>query len=205
MNKTLAVVQEWAGFEEQNPSGTLEDFCRDYLKKLQVPELVGDHPDVAPNYACRYALTKVINRLSKLWMFFTMNEMKPMGLTSFDEFLFLLTVKKSEPIRKKDLIYMHFVEISSGILVIDRLIKKGLLDEKTDDLDKRSKLVTITKKGEKILTDSHTALDVVYEDLYGDMSESAMLLCLDQLSPLLERISRKWNKVKKFVPVTEDV
>lgn len=204
MNKTLAIVQEWVGFEEQNPAGSIEDFCRDYLKKQQIPEIM-DSPDSAPDYACRYVLTKVINRLSRLWMFFTMNEMKLLGLTSFDEFLFLLTVQKSEPIRKKDLIYMHFIEISSGILMIDRLVKRGLLDEKTDDLDKRSRLVTITNKGKKVVVDGHNVLDTVYGDLYGEMPESAMLTCLEQLGPLLERTAKKWNKLKKFKPAVKDV
>ena len=197
-------MQEWIGFEEQNPEGSIEDFCRDYLKKQQVPA-IGDTEDSAPDYACRYALTKVINRLSRLWMFFTMTEMKPMGLTSFDEFLFLLTVQKTEPIRKKDLIYMHFIEISSGILMIDRLVKKGLLAEKTDEMDKRSRLVTITAKGKKVVLDGHKALDTVYSDLYGDMPESSMLVCLEHLGPLLERTAKKWNKVKKYKPVVKDV
>lgn len=204
MNKTLAIMQEWVGFEEQNPTGSIEDFCRDYLKKQQVP-VIHDAEDSAPDYACRYALTKVINRLSRLWMFFTMTEMKPMGLTSFDEFLFLLTVQKTEPIRKKDLIYMHFIEISSGILMIDRLVKKGLLDERTDELDKRSRLVTITAQGKKVVVDGHKVLDTVYSDLYGDMPESAMLVCLEQLGPLLDRIAKKWNKLKKFQPIVNDV
>ncbi|WP_147425570.1 MarR family winged helix-turn-helix transcriptional regulator [Mucilaginibacter gracilis] len=147
----------------------------------------------------------MINRLSRLWMFFTMTEMKPMGLTSFDEFLFLLTVQKTEPIRKKDLIYMHFIEISSGILMIDRMVKKGLLDEKTDELDKRSRLVAITVKGKKVVIDGHKALDTVYSDLYGDMPESAMLVCLEQLGPLLDSTAKKWNNLKKFKPIVKDV
>lgn len=203
MNRTVEIVQEWAGFEEKNPTGTIEDFCKDYLKKQQLKDITDNVDDCTPDYACRYALTRVINRLSRLWMFFTLTEMKPIGLTGFDEFVFLLTVQRLEPIRKKDLIYLHFIEISSGILIIDRLIKKGFLAEKTDEQDKRSKRVTITAKGKKVLADGHVALDHVYHDLYGDMPESAMLECLDQLNPLLDRIAKKWNQIKKFEPVSE--
>ncbi|WP_158799272.1 MarR family winged helix-turn-helix transcriptional regulator [Pedobacter sp. L105] len=205
MNKTLAIVQEWAGFEEQNPDGSIEDFCREYLKKKQVPEVSAEDSGRDRDYACRYALSKVINRLSRLWMFFTLNEMKPMGLTSFDEFVFLLTVERSGAIRKKDLIYMHFIEISSGILVIDRLIKKGFLNERVDDHDKRSKQVMITEIGKKVLKSSHVALDQVYKELYGDMSENKILLCLEHLKPLQDNIAKKWNGLKKFEPIAEDV
>lgn len=203
MNKTVEIVQEWTGFEAAHPSGSIEDFCREYLKKQQLMEF--SDADYEYNYACRYALTKVINRLSRLWMFYTLQQMKPLGLTSFDEFLFLLTVQRSEQIRKKDLIYMHFIEISSGILMIDRLIKKGMLEEKTGQQDKRSKLVTITKKGENVVKEGHAALDKVYLELYGDMQESNMLSCLEQLNPLLDRMAGKWNKIKKFQPIVKDM
>lgn len=100
---------------------------------------------------------------------------------------------------------MHFTEMSSGILIIDRLVKKGFLSEKTDEQDKRSKRVTITAKGKKVLANGHLALDHVYDELYGDMQESSILESLDQLNPLLDSIAQKWNQIKKFESVVQTV
>lgn len=200
MNKTLQVVQEWVDFEEQYPKATLEDFCRHYLSAGSKKIVASDIP-CSTNYHLRYSLTKVINRLSKLWMYFTLNAMKPMGLSSFDEFIFLYTVENSKAIRKKDLIYMHFIEISSGLLVIDRLIKKGFLEEKMHEQDKRSKQVYITKKGKETLKDCHFALNTVAEELYGEMPDEEMDVCLQYLTPVESKIAQKWHHIKKFEPV----
>lgn len=203
MNKTLQVVQKWVDFEEQNPKATLEDFCRHYLSNGSKYKTAASDVPCSTNYHLRYALSKVINRLSKLWMYFTLNAMKPMGLSSFDEFIFLYTVENSKAIRKKDLIYMHFIEISSGLLVIDRLIKKGFLEEKMHEQDKRSKQVSITKKGKETLKDCHVALNRVAEDLYGEMPDEEMDVCLQYLTPVENKIAQKWHHIKKFEPVTK--
>lgn len=200
MNKTLLLVQEWVAYEEQHPNGTLEDFCRSYLQNRTAVDVAEQMVAGEPDEDCRFALSRVINRLSGLWMFFTMTEMKPLGVTSFDDFVFLLTVQRTGAIRKKDLIYLHFIEISSGILVIDRLIKKGLLNEKADEEDKRSKKVTITKKGEKVLTAGYVALNKVHSELFGDLNKSAITDALEILNPLQDKIASKWNNNKKFDP-----
>lgn len=205
MNKTVALVKEWAAFEEKTPSGSLEDFCRQYLKQQREKETSTEALSLDEAYSCRYALSKVINRLSKLWMYFTLDVMKPMGLTSFDEFIFLYTVSQSPSIRKKDLIYMHFIEISSGILVIDRLIKKGFLSEKTGNQDKRSKQLSITQKGKETLAACHVQLDKIARELYGGMPEKEMEVCLEYLTPIENRIAEKWNQMKKFDPVAIDL
>ncbi len=201
MNKTVEIVQQWVDFEAKNPAGTLEDFCRTYLSEKEKNKSMTQDLPSSSDCKLTYSLTKVINRLSKLWMYFTLNAMKPMGLSSFDEFVFLYTVEQSKSIRKKDLIYMHFIEISSGLLVIERLIKKGFLKERTDDLDKRSKQVSLTQKGNDTLKTCDVALSKVAESLYGEMPEEEMQLCIQYLSPVENSIAQKWHQIKKFEPV----
>jgi len=202
MDKTVAVVMEWAKYAEMSPAGSLEDFCRHYLSEQRVKEFkgaaVGSEEAL---YACQFDLSRVINRLSKLWMHFTLNAMKPMGLTSFDEFIFLMTVERIPSIRKKDLIYMHYIEISSGILIIDRLIKKALLEETMDELDKRSKKLTITQKGSGILAACHEALHTVQREIYGNVPEKDMQFCLELLAPIEARVGQQWFANKRFEPV----
>ncbi|MEP6713346.1 MAG: winged helix DNA-binding protein [Ferruginibacter sp.] len=203
MNKTVELIKEWVEFEEQHPKGSLEDFCKNFLSAKEKKQSIGKALAGSSECLFIYSLTKVINRLSKLWMYFTLDAMKPMGLTSFDEFVFLYTVHHLKSIRKKDLIYMHFIEISSGLLVIDRLINKGFLEERTDEQDKRSKQVSLTKKGNATLKVCDVALSKVAESLYGEMPEEELKLCVEYLSPLENSIAQKWNKIKRFKPVFE--
>lgn len=100
---------------------------------------------------------------------------------------------------------MHFIEISSGILIIDRLIKKGFLNDTTDERDKRSKLVTLTKKGETALADGHDRLDAIIDELYIDVPESAMKDCFNELKPVMDRAAERWYTIKKFMPVIKEI
>jgi len=203
MNKTVVIVKEWVEFQERQPDASIEDFCRNFLSRKSKNELKSPDPYCSVDYHLTYSLSKLINRLSKLWMYFTLQAIKPIGLSSFDEFAFLFTANQSKSIRKKDLIYMHFIEISSGLLVIDRLIKKGFLREKTDEQDKRSKQVSLTQKGKDALKACHVALSKVAENLYGEMPKKEMEVCIQYLSPLENRIAQKWHQIKRFEPVTE--
>lgn len=201
MNKTVEIVQEWVDFEAKNPAGTLKDFCRNFLSETGKNKSMTEDLSGSADCQLTYSLTKTINRLSKLWMYFTLHAMKPMGLSSFDEFVFLYTTDYVKSIRKKDLIYMHFIEISSGLLVIDRLIKKGFLEEKTNDQDKRSKQVWLTTKGKDTLKACDVVLSKVAERLYGEMPEKEMQLCIQYLAPIENSIAQKWHQIKKFEPV----
>ncbi len=200
MSKTVEIVKEWIDFEANNPNGSLEDFCRYFLSKKNKSKSITDNSCVS-DYNQIYSLTRVINRLSKLWMYFTLNAMKPMGLTSFDEFEFLYSTHQLKSVRKKDLIYMHFIEISSGLLVIDRLIKKGFLEERIHEQDKRSKQVSLTKKGKDALDDCQLALGKIAESLYGEMPAEEMELCIQYLLPAEKNIAQKWNGIKRFEPL----
>lgn len=197
MNKTYEVVQAWAEFEEQYPNGNIEDFCRHFLTHQKSKH---EKPDEELCNDCNrhFDLSRTINQLSRLWMYFTQIAIRPFNVSNFDEFVFLYTVDAIKDIKKKDLIYLHFIEISSGLLIIDRLIKKGMLKEAVDKNDKRSKLLSITKKGKKALNESRSAIDKVAQDMYQSMPEDDMLLCIQLLSPAQKVNAQKWHQLKGF-------
>jgi DNA-binding MarR family transcriptional regulator len=203
MNNTVALVTAWVEFEGRQPQASIEDFCRHMLSSIDTHRRTEGETNCQTDYQNIYALTRIINRLSKLWMHFTLSAMKPMGLTSFDEFAFLYNTNQANSMRKKDLIYMQFIEISSGLLVIDRLIKKGFLQERIDDYDKRSKQVSLTKKGKLTLDKCQIAVGKVAENLYGEMPKEAIELCIHHLEPVEKKIAMQWYALKRFDPVTK--
>ena len=72
-------------------------------------------------------------------------------ITSPDGFSFLYHLNYTESYRKMELIKMHHLEPPSGIEVLNRLLKKGLIEEFDDTDDKRAKRIKITDKGRKEL------------------------------------------------------
>jgi DNA-binding MarR family transcriptional regulator len=197
MNKTYEVVKAWTEFEAQYPDGNIEDFCRHFLTHQKLIQEKGDQ-ELCNDCDRHFDLSRTINQLSRLWMYFTQNTIRTFNVSNFDEFVFLYTVDAIKDIKKKDLIYLHFIEISSGLLIIDRLIKKGMLKETVDEKDKRSKLLSITKKGKKALNESRSAIDKVAKDMYQGMPEDDMLLCIQLLSSSQKVNAQKWHQQKGF-------
>lgn len=66
-----------------------------------------------------------------------------------DEYSFLYHMCMVDSFRKMELIHIHLLEAPSGIEVIKRLLKKGLIEEFDDVNDRRAKRVKITDKGRK--------------------------------------------------------
>lgn len=69
------------------------------------------------------------------------------SIKSIEEFGFLITVMQHTAISKSELIKKNVLEKSSGIEIINRLMKTGLLTQKDNPEDQRSHLVLLTNQG----------------------------------------------------------
>jgi DNA-binding MarR family transcriptional regulator len=82
-----------------------------------------------------------------------------------EAFSLLLGLKYKGETKKTELINMMMLEYTTGIEWINKLIKEGYIIERSDVNDRRSKLLHISSKGEKL-----------YEKAYKKTIESARLV-----------------------------
>jgi predicted transcriptional regulator len=87
--------------------------------------------------------------------------------------------------KKSELIYDMISEFPSGIDIIKRLIKLGLIEEFPDEKDKRSKRIKITEKGIEILVRSFPWMEKISEMAFNQLQEAEKVLLIE----LLERLS----------------
>src|SRR5690606_13186996 len=184
MNKTAEIVNRWAAFEAEHPGADLKDFYRYELIKERESEtdlnfLGGLIPPKA-----NQMLPKVMDRIIKIYMVYTSGLFKSIEIGSFDEFLYLSSIEHLEKPRKTDIINNNFNELSSGLLILERLKKKGLITENEDKTDKRSKLLSLTPNGQKKLIKSYELLDKLNQVIFKDMKPDDMLLCIKLLKPI---------------------
>lgn len=64
-----------------------------------------------------------------------------------EEFIYLINLKSFGTMTKMELIKKNIQDKSSGMLIINRLIKQGWVEQTNSDSDKRSKILKITQKG----------------------------------------------------------
>jgi len=83
--------------------------------------------------------------------------------------------------RKMELINMHLLEPPSGIEVIKRLLKKGLIEEFGDPDDKRAKRIRITPKGKSEVDLITPKMQKVFQRMTADMTLNEKLHVISYL------------------------
>jgi predicted transcriptional regulator len=200
MNTVVELVNAWAKYEHVHPGGDINDFCHFYITDKRAGKkskklLAGNLPP--DSYS---ALAKMMGRLTKLHNTYSLIVLKEFGLSSFDEFLYLNSIGKSEAPRKTKVVYDNFSELSSGLLILDRIKKKGLIAEEEDGGDKRSKRLRLTKKGTTLLDQCYKKMRQLNEWFFGGISKEDSDLCIHLLSDIEVNFSSRWleDKEKSF-------
>ena len=196
MNKTVELVNEWAGFEEKHPNANIEDFCRHYLashqkQKVNGPLTGGVIPPISEGL-----LLKIIGRIHKLNMSYASDAIAETGLNQVEEFGILLTIQQESEPRKTDVIYANLFELSSGTDMLNRLKKRGLISEQDDEFDKRSKRIRLTKAGEKAIELCMAQMRKVAGMMTIDLDEDDKQLCIHLLKNIEIKFSALWQQHK---------
>lgn len=146
----IEVIRAFGNYEQQTDRNmSLPDFAlwlneQNYLQGVPASS---DHSNIIGTNEIEVELSKLIiflNRYSRLLI--------KKGLANFPElisedFTYLYILMSAESMTKIQLIEKNVHEKPTGLEVIKRLLKHGLIDEKDDEKDRRSKRVFLTEKG----------------------------------------------------------
>lgn len=94
---------------------------------------------------------KLIGRLAGMQTVYSKMALQEIPGFELEWFYFLNSIYQLKEVKKTQIIQYNFTEQTTGIDILNKLKKLGYIAERTDPDDKRAKLVSITKAGEKIL------------------------------------------------------
>jgi DNA-binding MarR family transcriptional regulator len=196
MNQTAELVKLWAEYEATHKDSGIADFCHFYLTKTREQKKDADFLGgiVPPDLQSQMA--KMIGRIAKLHMSRAIQVLKECGINNFEDFMFLNSVLKLKEPRKTEVIYQNFIELSSGLLIIDRLIKSGHINEENDKEDRRSKRLKITKKGKDILSKCYKRMFELNKEYFSMIPPDDIQLCIQLLAPVERRHASTWLQNK---------
>lgn len=89
-----------------------------------------------------------------------------------EDFIYLITLKSFGAMTKIELIKRNIQEKSAGMLVINRLIKKGLIDQNSSDQDRRSKVINISNSGLRALDNQMHKIRQATKLVVGDLDHA---------------------------------
>jgi DNA-binding MarR family transcriptional regulator len=201
MNKTAELVSKFAAFDDKYPDASLEDFARYLVAKEKTVTV--DNADIRPDTL----LAKVIGRIMRLNTFYANLALKSIGLGGLEEYTYLLSIQLNGDPMKTELINQNFHELSSGLLIIGRLIKKALIAEKNDPADRRSKRISLTKAGLSKLNEAKKALAKVSHLFFDPIGDDDIRFCIGVLAPVEKKFAALWlsQKGKSFPEIMAEM
>jgi DNA-binding MarR family transcriptional regulator len=198
MNKTVELVNEWGAFEEKYPDRSIEDFCRHYLvrKREEKGVVAGGIKAIRTDGL----LLRIIGRIAKLNIIYCNIALEGTGVVQIEEFGMLITIQQNKNPRKSEIIQANIQEVSSGTDMLTRLLKRGLIKEMNDVVDKRSKRVELTADGKKAVAACMVRVGKLAKMMLNDMPEDDKQLCIQLLKDVEIKYSSLWlqHKGKPF-------
>lgn len=206
MNKTVSLVNEWGAFEKKHPDGSIEDFCRYVLthaKKDKQPPVKGP---LEPNSEDSM-LIRLMGRIMLLHSVYADKALEGTGLNSVEEFAMLNTVLQLKHPKKSEVIQACLHEVSTGTDILNRIRKSGYLTEKDDTEDRRSKRLSITTKGEKVVTAARARVAALAKMMLNEMDPDDKKLAFQLLKPVETKFGAviQQHKGKTFEAIFESL
>jgi len=101
-----------------------------------------------------------------------------------EDFTYLFRLMDYPSLTKMQLIEKNAHEKQSGIEIIKRLVRNGLIQESPDENDKRSTRVQVTAKGKKVFQESMKDITVVSKIMCGKLNTDEKEQLLNSLKKL---------------------
>ncbi|MGQ8869951.1 MarR family winged helix-turn-helix transcriptional regulator [Myroides sp. TSA_177.3] len=136
-------------------------------------------------------INTLIVHLGKYAKFHSKAILDNIDFSSQEDFIYLITLKSFGEMSKIDLIKKNIQDKPAGNKIIDRLIKKGFIEQTDSKIDKRSKIVSITAKGLEVLNKKMPIIKDVTNLVTGDLTENEKY----NLIMLLQKLDRFHNPI----------
>ncbi|WP_343609301.1 MarR family winged helix-turn-helix transcriptional regulator [Chryseobacterium oranimense] len=131
-------------------------------------------------------INTLLIRMSRYAKSYSRSSISNSVFTSQDDIIYLISLKMIGAMTKMELIRRNIQEKSSGIVIINRLIRNGWAEQTVTEKDKRTKHIQITEKGLSVLEEHMDEIGKVSKAMVGNLDYSEQKLLIAILSKLDE-------------------
>lgn len=103
-----------------------------------------------------------------------------------EDFIYLITLKTFGEMTKMELIKKNIHEKPAGMLIINRLIKLGWIEQQESEKDKRTKVINITDSGRVSLENQMSRIRMATNIVAGNLNHSEKM----ELIKILEKLEK---------------
>jgi DNA-binding MarR family transcriptional regulator len=179
MKPLVELITEWDSYAAKATHPTVADFCEKYLRKHPA----GNPADAVPAHHADNVMATLIGKASGLHTTYARMAIKEIPDIELEWFYLLNVISIKKETKKTDAISLSHMEQSTGIDILNRMKKKGLIVEKDDPADRRARLVSLTDKGKALLVQIgyylYKVTYLLYHDIKGEDKKSMIKILTD--------------------------
>jgi DNA-binding MarR family transcriptional regulator len=144
-----------------------------------------------------FRLSRMLGRVATIQRTYLKIALKEKLNLETEWYYFLHTIDSQGPIRKTDLISINLLfEPTTGIDILNRMIRAGLLTEKIDPADKRARLLSLTPKGKTVLQDAQRLAEQTADLVFGNTPAAVQKEMESQLMTIEERLGKQLKQIR---------
>lgn len=142
--RLIELIKHFELFQQETGSSDLQEFS------IWLNRITNQHPlKATASGDDNRMIVWLTHRLSKLFRWYAKGTLNDNGLSSMDEYFFLISINRLGTPSKTEVYADTITEINTGTQMMKRMINDGLIEEVTDKKDKRVKRVKLTAKGKR--------------------------------------------------------
>ncbi len=194
-SQLVKLVNLFHAYEQQHPGAAIEEFCRYFLgiSRMEVEQTL---PEVGLPKNVLLSIT--LGRLARFADMYTKKALDGLPVANTDDMVYLMILDARGTPKKSELIQHGLSEFSTGVEIIRRLQKAGLVEEFPDAEDRRSKRIQLTLRGRQVLAGIYPRMNVVADIVAGAIAEEEKDLLLQILGRLEKLHDEVYGKVKPY-------
>lgn len=190
MEEVINILQKWVEYRKDHPNSEFEDFCRFYLASPAIKRLKQSGLKSLPPLDTDSMFMMTVTRTTLAFWVYMRIALKDTPLPSIEDIMFCSALNNLGESRKSDIINYAMMEISTGSDILNRLIKKGFINQRIDPNDKRSKLLTLTSSGVTALKKCYKKASIARQLFLTDITDDDKKLVSHILDPVQEKHSK---------------
>lgn len=153
----------------------------------------------------------LLGRMGRFARFYTKKAFENLAIHSAEEFGLLMGIKELGKPSKSELMAMTLTEMTTGVEMLRRLCKAGLVEETTDEKDKRTKRLYLTAEGEKMIwlaLQNMAQVGNMSFDMLSLAEKTSLLAILSKLNGTHTQMYRQnkeknWEEIAQTLPKNE--
>lgn len=177
----VPLLTEWERFCAEHPQGDLREFATWLLTHLDPLRTSPPAPAAEAQLQAGQRVLEAYTldddflawffagRLTRYVRFYTKPIMAEHGFAGPDEFLFLALIGEMDRPTKKEVCAANVTDLTTGMDILRRLQRQGLIQDAPDERDARAKRLSLTEPGQQVLRRVYEQLEQMPQVVLADL------------------------------------